>query len=92
MLHNIILPSPTCTDSVPPKIIEALHKYVCLGRPLGSERLPGGNFRLKAFHLDECIFVPWELVERQECGGLKRYEDLKAITELAPDFCEKKFG
>lgn len=91
MCSYFLFPSLTYADSVPPKIIDALQKYVCLGRPLSKEWLPGGTPRLKAFHLDECIFVPWELVEKQECGGLKLYEDLQPVL-LAEDFCEKKFG
>ena len=91
MCSYFLFPSLTYADSVPPKIIDALQKYVCLGRPLSNEWLPGGTPRLKAFHLDECIFVPWELVEKQECGGLKLYEDLQPVL-LAKDFCEKKFG
>lgn len=49
---------------------------------------------MKQLQLDECIFVPRENVESQECGGLRLAEGytLKKVTQDDPDFCEKDFG
>lgn len=49
---------------------------------------------MKRLQLDECIFVPRETVESQECGGLRLAEGytLKKVTQDDPDFCEKDFG
>lgn len=50
--------------------------------------------QVKRLQLDECIFVPQETVESQECGGLRLAEGytLKKVTQDDPDFCEKDFG
>ena len=68
-------------------MIEALKKYVCLIRPL---KTTWRQQFWKTEPLESCIFVPREIAESQQCGGLRLRENISVV--FTSDFCDKPFG
>ena len=86
----------TYMHSIPPRLLEALNKYVCLMRPLRNLTMVKKDtdtilVAQKFEPLEKCIFVPRDVAESQDCGGLKLVKNINNVTR-DPKFCEKEFG
>ena len=94
--NTIIICTLLQTCSIPPRLLEALNKYVCLMRPLRNLTMTKKNSNTilvaqKFEALEKCIFVPRDVAESQQCGGLRLVKNIKNVVR-DPNFCNKEFG